>query len=73
LELTKLVITDATNIKTISSISKHKPVNFHYHGTETKQTIIEVTQGVLEGSALDTTGDARHHLKRRMRQLRLLG
>ena len=35
--------------------------------------IIEGTQGVLEGSALDTPGDARRHLKRRMRQLRLLG
>ena len=72
-QLTSLVIADGTNIKTISLISKYKPIDFHYHGTETKQTIIEGTQGVLEGSALDAPGDARHHLKRRLRQLRLLG
>ena len=72
-QLTSLVIADGTNIKTISLISKYKPIDFHYHGTETKQTIIEGTQGVLERSALDAPGDARHHLKRRMRQLRLLG
>ena len=72
-QLTSLVIADGTNIKTISLISKYKPIDFHYHGTETKQTIIEGTQGVLERSALDTPGDARHHLKRRLRQLRLLG
>ena len=72
-KLTSLVIADGTNIKTISLISKHKPINFHHHGTETKQTIIEGTQGVLDGSALDTPGYARHHLKRRLRQLRLLG
>ena len=72
-QLTSLVIADGTNIKTISLISKYKPIDFHYHGTETKQTIIEGTQGVLEGSALDAPGYARHHLKRRLRQLRLLG
>lgn len=61
-QLTSLVIADGTNIKTISLISKYKPIDFHYHGTETKQTIIEGTQGVLEGSALDAPGYARHHL-----------
>lgn len=42
-------------------MSKHEPINFHHHGTGTKQTIVEGTQGVLEGSALDAPDDASYH------------